>query len=248
MKVAIIITSIIEVDNSFPLTYSAKRSYFDSVTRLTQTHLSVECANKMLNDNDKIYLLDASVTSSYDAEFIFHKNLKYIDIKKDLPEIHTEVCQHPHKSRCECLMLSAFMEKFREELAEFDAIFKLSGRYLVDDTITLPEPGNHIWFKYPNVFQWEDHWHLQFLDRRVEQNDNTLRQYSTVFFGWGKLQYDNMLEIFKKIAVTVTEPGKGTADMETLIYFFTRPLESYIIENEWCIYGWTGTDGSFIRY
>lgn len=248
MKIAVIITSIIDVDNTSPLTYSKVRSFFNSKERLEQTNITLNALNRVLSTNDCIYLIDASSVNTYAECFISQTNLKYIDVKTEFPEIHQEVVTHPHKTRCECLMLSTFIEKFKSEMDQYDAIYKISGRYFFDDTVQLNTDRDKIYFKYPQCFQWKDEWGLQYLDRREIQQDNALRQYSTVLFGWGNTHNAVMLSIFKKIANTVIEPGKANSDMETLIYFFTRPLESYIIESNWTIYGWNGTNGNFINY
>ena len=248
MKKAFIITSIIEVDNQYPLTYSATRSFFNSEDRLAQTLISISCLNTVINEGDTIYILDASYQRSYNEQFKFQNNLKFIDVKEHFSDIHSEVTSHPHKSRCECLMLTAFMEKFKDELDSYDMIYKLSGRYFFESNLPLPESQDHIFFKTAICFQWSDSWGLDFLDRRLEQQDNTLRQYSTVFFGWAKKFNADMLNIFKSIANTVVQPEKSNSDMETLIYFFTRRLEPYIIETDWSICGWNGTNGKYLKY
>lgn len=248
MKTAFIITSIIEVDNSWPLTYSNTRSFFNSQERLRQTVFTVNCVDRVVTPADTLFLLDASPNSTYENYFSYQKNLKYIDIKTHFPEIHQEVTTHPHKSRCESLLLIAFMEKFAKDLSQYDVVYKISGRYFFDSSFVLPEITDNIYFKIPQRFEWNDAWGLQYLDCRSIQQDNTLRQYSTVLFGWGSKHNTVMLDIFKKIAETVIEPGKSNSDMETLIYFFTRSLESHIIEYDWCVYGWNGTNGNFLRF
>ena len=127
MKKAVIITSAIDVNNQFPLTYSNTRSFFSSKDRLSQTLTSIACLNNVLTKDDCIYILDASYQESYKDYFKFQNNIKFIDIKDYFPDIHTEVTTHPHKTRCECQMLIAFMEKFKEELSSYDMVYKLSG-------------------------------------------------------------------------------------------------------------------------
>ena len=248
MRKAVIITSAIDVNNHFPLTYSNTRSFFSSKDRLSQTMISISCLNNVITTEDCIYILDASYQQDHTDHFNFQNNIKFIDIKKYFPDIHAEVTSHPHKTRCECQILIAFMEKFKEELSGYDMIYKLSGRYFFDTGSSLPESHDSIYFKTPSQFQWSDDWGLGFLDRRLEQQDNTLRQYSTVLFGWATRFNNEMLNIFKTISNTVIQPGKTNSDMETLIYFFTRPLEAYIIESNWTIYGWNGTNGEIIKY
>jgi hypothetical protein len=253
MKQAIIVTSSIEVRNEFPLTYSQTRSYFSAEERFRQTVYTIACLDRAVDLDTTIYLLDTSEHSDLIRPLLsFQKNLRYISICDQFPEIYEEVTTHPHKTRCECLILAAFMNRYRDELAQYDFTFKLSGRYFFDSSVDLRSiPGdahNSIMFKKPQQFEWNDSWGLDFLDLRDQQGDNTLRQYSTVLFGWGKNHRNAFETLFETIANTVIEPNKTNSDMETLIYYFTRPLKDSIIETNWTVYGWTGTDGHFMRY
>lgn len=252
MKKAFIITSSIDVDNSNPLNYSQVRSYFSNEERLRHTVFTVASLD-MLGDKDTtIYVLDNSNSNNYDHYFGYQKNLKFINVKNDLPHIFHEVTTHRQKSRCECLMLSEFLKKYTDELAQYDFIFKLSGRYFLDSSFNMSllteENLDKIFFKKPLIFEWNEAWGMHFIDRRVEQGDNTLRQYSSVIYGWGKKQHSNILWMLDKIAEDVTDPVKEYADVELLSYYYTRQWQHNLIETDWLVYGWTGVNGNFVRY
>lgn len=249
MKTAFIITSAIDVNNAYPLTYSSTRSYFSAATRLKQTLVTIECINRIANEDTVIYLLDSSANNDYRLPLSLQPNLKFISVRDTFPHLHQEVTTHPHKSRCECLVLSEFFSVFSEELDQFDQIFKISGRYFFDSTFILPNTKHEsIFFKNPQCFTWQDHWGLHYLDLRSEQGDNTLRQYPTTLMGWSTKYNQTFKNLFYQIANTVNEPGKSGSDMETLLYFFTRRYKEYIIETNWTIFGWNGVSGKFVTY
>ncbi len=249
MKTAFVITSAIDVDNAYPLTYSAIRSYFGAEDRLKQTLHTIECLNKVSNQDTVIYLLDSSVNDNFKTTINFQPNLKFISVRDIFPHIHQEVTTHPHKTRCECLILSEFMKAYSDDLNQFDQIFKISGRYFFDSTFILPNaPHESILFKIPQCYEWQDQWDLHYLDLRSDQGDNTIRQYPTTLIGWSTKHNAIFKDLFNCIAETVIEPGKQTSDMETLIYFFTRQYKEYIIESNWTIFGWNGVSGQFITY
>lgn len=249
MKTAFIITSAIDVNNAYPLTYSRTRSYFSAEQRLKQTLVTIESINKVALHEIAIYLIDASANPDYNLTLLSQSNVKIINVHGAFPHLHREVTTHPHKTRCECLVLSEFMSMYADELSQFDQIFKISGRYFFDSTFTLPQHSHSsIFFKKAQCFEWQDHWGLQYLDLRTIQGDNSLRQYPTTLFGWSTKYNTFFKNLFNHMANTVIEPGKSGSDMETLIYFFTRPYKEYIIESNWTIFGWNGVSGNFISY
>ena len=252
MKKAFIITSAIEVDNSFPLTYSDKRSHFSNEERLRQTIMSIAFVDR-LRDDITIYLLDTSKDwTKFRDLFRYQRNLKFISVAEEFPDIHEKVTTHPNKSYCECLMMSHFLRKYKMEFMQYDFVFKLSGRYFLDGSFDIgicsEENSNKIFYKRPLEFEWRDEWNYNLVDRRKEQGTNTLRQYVSILFGWTKPHYDHFLDMFTGMACLLNQPSYSHLDIETLGYYFTRPFEQDIIENEWIVYGWDGASGKFWRY
>ena len=253
MKKAFIVISIIEPDNNFHLSYKPFRTVFSPREREMQTIMTMTSVDTLTDDDTDIYFLEISDDyAPYASRFHYLKNLKFVPIKTVLPEVHALAKTHPNKSYCEALVLSAFMKMFKQELLEYDYIFKISGRYFLDHTFDLslctPYNKDKIFFKEHLSFEWNDRWSYDLVDNRSAQGDNCLRQYVTTIFGWGNENFDKFLDIFYVLAAILNQPHLYHLDIETLIYYFTRPYQDKIIETKWIMYGWQGGDGRFVRY
>jgi len=253
MKKAFIVTSAIEVDNNHPLTYSNTRTHFDSVDRFRHTAFTIASLDGIRDPDITIYIIDASdAWEPYAGVLGYQKNLKFISVKEQFPEIFNTVRTHRNKGHCESLMLAKFIEKYKTELDQYDYLFKLSGRYFIDSSFTAelftPENTDKLFFKNPLKFEWNETWNYKMLDRRSIQKDNKLYQYSSVLYGWGKQNTDRILDIYRVISVFTNYPNGITYDIETLLYYFTRELDDKIINTNWIVYGWDGTSGNFLRY
>lgn len=253
MKKAFIITSAIDVDKSSPLSYSLSRSYFDADERLRQTVATIANIDSRFPNDTFIFLVDLSENyATYRNILSYQRNLVFVSVKEEFPEIYNTVRTHPNKSHCETLLLAKFFEKYRNVLTGIDYFFKLSGRYFTDSSFTeellTPDNIDKIFFKKPLEFEWQDSWNYFRVDRRHHQGDNKLRQYCTVLYGFGKDNYDRFLDLFRAMVVFTDSDEYGKYDTETLFYFFTREFESDILETSWTVYGFNGVDGSFLRY
>lgn len=253
MKKAFIITSSIEVDNNYPLTYSNTRTHFDSIDRFRHTVFTVASLDSIRDKDIAIYVIDASDNwHSYAGVLSYQKNLKFISIKEEFPEIYNTVRTHKNKSHCESLMLTKFIERYKQELEQYDYCFKISGRYFIDGSFDINlfnlENTDKLFFKKPLRFDWNENWNYKMVDRRSIQGDNKLYQYSSVLYGWGNQNIDKILDIYRVITIFTNHPNGMIYDVETLLYFFTRNFESKIIETSWTVYGWDGTGGNFLRY
>jgi hypothetical protein len=253
MKKAFIVTSAIEVNNNNPLTYSAVRSYFSNEERFRQTVATIVTLDLLSDSETTIYLLDSSENwEQYRDQLLYQRNLKFISVKSEFPEIYETVTTHPQKSYCESLLVSTFMVKYQKELFENDYILKMSGRYLIDrsfDPVLLNKYNtDKIFFKQPIKWDWRDSWCYSLVDRRQDQGDNNLCQYSSVIFGWGKQHHKHFMDLWLGMAAMLVLPHMSHYDIETLSYYLTRPFEKDIIETDWTVYGWLGTTGHFTRY
>ena len=253
MKTAFIITSTINADNKFPLTYSPTRSYFSAEERLRQTIFTVNSIDQATNRDDTvIYLVDSSPDwGNYIRSFLHQPNLKFISFDFDHPEINQIVNTHPNKTRCESLIMSTILNRFKKELEEFDYVFKVSGRYFVDssfDINILENNPDKIFYKKYSEHDWQDHWGYDMVDRRSIQGDNKLRQYCSVLFGWGKKYQTQFADMYTTMASMLSQSHMHQYDIETLGYYFTRPYEADIIETDWIVNGWHGADGKYVRY
>jgi hypothetical protein len=253
MKKAFIITSAIEVDNSKALTYSKIRSYFSNEERLRQTIATIASVDQATDDDTTMYLLDISDNWQQYRDLLgYQTNLKFISAKEQFPEIYDRVRSHPQKSHCECLLLATFMNAYKDELSEHDFQFKFSGRYILDrsfDKSLFNESSRgKIFYKRPLKHDWQEWWGYSMVDRRLQQNNNTLHQYCSVLFGWSKEYQSKYLDFFNSVALMLSQPALHHYDVETLGYYLTRAYESDIIETDWRVNGWLGPDGRFVRY
>jgi hypothetical protein len=245
MKQAYIVTSAIEAGNS-PLTYSPIRSAFSAEERLRQTVMTIASLDQASDSETTIYLLDMSDNwTTYRDFFGYQRNLKFVSVKEEFPEIFQEVTTHANKSRCETLATRRFLETYRTELEAFDVFVKVSGRYFIDGSF---DPSvlssDKIFFKTPTEFDWQDWWGY---DDVKLSDDNKLRQYCSVLFAWGNDHYDAMLNLYIKMSEDLSQPNKQHYDIETLLYFYTQPYTKDIIETNWTVYGWLAPTGQFVR-
>ena len=255
MKKAIIVTSCIDTDKNAPIflkTYG--RSAFSDEERLRHTVFTVTSLDHVVDEDTRIYLLDASEDNEkYRDFFLYQKNLIYVPVKKLLPEAYKIARNHYQKTHCEATLLLSFLENFKDELKPYDYIIKLSGRYFVDSNFSLDlfnEANiNKFFFKKPLTFEWEDHWNFEMVDRRAIQGDNYLYWYSSVLYGWGKGAHEKMMDMYRKIH-DYTKPGAENQiyDFETLFYYLTVEHRQDVIETDWIVFGWGGTTGQFFRY
>lgn len=253
MKTAFIISSTINVDNQYPLTYSSVRSYFSAEERLRQTQFTINSIAQATKEEDTtIYLLDSSPNwGEYLQQLIYQKNLRFISVAFDWPEVYDITRSHANKTRCESLMMSNFLNKHSKELEEFDYVFKMSGRYFINSSFNMNIIENNpdkIFYKKYLEHEWQDHWGYEMVDQRGLQGDNKLRQYCSVLFGWGKKYQKNFADLYTAMASITDRPNMQHYDIETLGYFLTRPWAHDIIETDWIVNGWHGPDGKFVRY
>ena len=253
MKKAFIVTSIIDVDNVHPLTYSNTRSIFSDVERFRHTTVTIASLDLASNQDTTIFLVDASENyQQYKDVFRYQENLKFISVKEEFPDVYNIIRTHPNKSYCESLILVNFFTKYKTELENYDYFFKMSGRYFIDHHFNTAlfneENTDKIFFKKPMKFNWSDTWKYTMVDRRSIQGDDYLYQYSSVLYGFGKIFLDRFLDIYRVIAVFTGQSNTMMYDVETLLYYFTRSYESNIIETDWIVYGWDGTNATFLRY
>lgn len=253
MKKAFIITSAIEVDNGFPLTYCPTRSYLNSEERFRQTVFTIACLDLLSATDTDIFLLDISNNADlYSDSLKYQHNLTYISVSKEFPEIHTIVKEHPNKSHCEALILLKFFEKYKSKLNEYDYIFKISGRYFTDSSFDTSifniSNVDKIFFKRPLCYDWIDGYHPPMLDRRKEQGDNNICMYSSVLYGFGRAHIEKFMDIYQFTKTITDHPSGSIYYMEQMLYFLTRGIEGNITETDWKVYGWDGTSGRFLRY
>jgi hypothetical protein len=253
MKKAFIVTSSIEVDNSYPLNYNPVRSFFSAEERLRQTIVTVSSIDTVSPEDTQIYIVDTSENYHiYENYFHWQPNVRYVSIRKEFPEVHKLITTHQNKSYCETLLMSTFIRAYQAELKQFDYFFKFSGRYFLnrsfDHSLFNEQNVNCLFFKNPLAYEWQDWWGYDVVDLRAQGGGNVLRQYCTVLYGWGRGYHDRMLDLLTAAPLMLDSSRMSNLDIETLIYYLTRPWANDIIETNWTTTGWLGASGEFMRY
>lgn len=248
-KLVVVGSCINPRDGNF--TYSNTRSKFNAEERFRQTLFTINSLQNSLPEA-KIVVVDSSDdVAEYESILSYHKSVEFIHLKKISKDVHEIVNTHVHKTFCECLMLNAFYDYYNHELSKYDYIIKATGRYFyynLNDNMFNIENKNKIFFKKPLSFNWSDSWGYSFVDRRAEQNDNNLYQYSTILYAFGYNKLKTMIELNKTVMNFLSDPSMGHYDIETLSYHFLRPHNSEIIETDWVVSGWMGTSGRYVYY
>lgn len=262
-----LVTSIIDPEN-IPLTYSKVRSCFTPEERFRQTIYTLNSLNFVLTDNDSIYLIDASNSPDWKRELQSSGyKFNYVSVKTEFPDIFNSIRTYPNQSYGECLLLNTFLTNYESQLSEFNYLFKISGRYFIDNSFLKEfneaEPcywnynylkarglaNPNLYFKTPLKWYWDKSWGYDFVDIRSKVGDNFLRQYITALFGWNSLGTYAIKDVLNKICYTLKDESMLHYDMETLIYFFSRQYEEHIVEiNNWNVLGWNKVSGNLVRW
>lgn len=248
-NIFLVSSSIRPRDGKF--TYSKTRSTFGADERFRQTIFTVNSIRAAF-PKAKIVVIDSSDKyEEYMQTFFYFKNTEFISLKTLSPEAHEIVNTHQNKSLCECLLLNSYLTKHKKQIAEYDFVFKATGRYFYYDFNSLlltEENRDKIFFKKPLNFPWNDSWQYHFIDRRKSQNNDRLHQYCTVLYGFGSQHIDKFIDMYEATVHLLNQGAMYHYDIETLSYYFTRAYEDKIIEVDWKVSGWDGTSGRFMYY
>ena len=248
MKTCFIVTSSIQSTDK-PLTYSATRSVFSNEERFRQTMYTISSIKNNYPDA-KIYIVDSSKDYiKYSNFFQYYFGVEFYSLEENNKEINYIVNNHKHKSYCESLLIRTFTKQKMKELIKYDLIFKVSGRYVIEIN-NKPSDPSKIYFKRPMVNNWKDYYDevLPMVDRRNIENDNCIRQYPTIIYAYGPNNIKRMLEIHENILKITSSPNMECYDTELLHYFYSREFQNDIVETDWIVSGFYGSNGMFVRY
>ena len=244
------VTSCIDVESETPFTYSSQRSFFSNEERFRQTIFTVNSI-KCLCPDAYVYVVDTSKPNeTYEKILESYVGVQYIPMIEYLNETeYKTITEGNHKSIGEITLLQSFIKNFKFELQEYDHLFKVSGRYFLDNTFDSKKfKHKKIYFKSPLAFRWKDTWNYSMVDRREEQGNDLLYQYCSVFYGYHSSYLDYFEDLYKNILEIIQDPDKKHYDIETLVYFLTRKDKKSIIEDNILVTGWDGSFGTFFRY
>lgn len=248
MNKAIVVASSIQAREG-RFTYSNTRSFFNSEERYRQTFASIISLVNCVPDA-KIFLVDSSDNFSQQiVNFSIVPNVEFVSIKNIAPDVCEIINTHHNKSYCESLLLNTFYRNFRRELQNYDYVIKATGRYMYRnfDSRYFNEDNLNKWFFKKHLkFEWDDKWNYHYVDNRPAQNDNKLRQYCTVLYGFGSHNLNKMIDINEATMHCIKY--NHCWDIETLSYYLTRTFEKDVIETDWIVTGWDGVSGRFMYY
>lgn len=250
MRKLIIVGSVIQTRKDAPLTYSPNRSAFSDEERLRHTVYAISALRDKHPDTH-IVLVDASDDPKDYKQTFAYLNVTYVWIQDISAEVANTVRTHPNKSLCEALLINTYIKANKAQIKNYDYVIKGTGRYSLmnfDNSLFTPENTDKIFFKRPFIYEWDDVWQYSLVDRRMQQGDNKLRQYCTVVFGFGIEHLDKFIEIFDVIVDLLQNDALKHYDIETLIYYLTRPFEKNIIETDWRVLGWDGVATRLMYY
>jgi hypothetical protein len=231
-------------------TYSKTRSVFSTEDRFRHTIFTINSIQNAY-PNSHVVLVDSSDDFNQVAADLVHiQNLEVISLKKLDPQVNDIINSHPNKSLCECLIMNTYYKNYKKFIKEFDYVIKTCGRYFYfnfEDHFT-EENKNKMFFKKPLNFRWDDNWGYSFVDLREKQKNDRLHQYCTVLFAFGSMHLEKFIDINEAVIHLLNQPTMRHYDIETLMYYLTRPYEDNIMEVNWKVSGWDGTSGRFMYY
>lgn len=255
MKKCFYVSSCIETDQNSPLTYAPKRSVFSADERYRQTLVTVNTL-KCLSPDATVYILDASVTFAENYKSLFEQmfvRCHFIPMKQVCSSSDFELIRHhPNKSLGESIILRDFLRYYKKDLREYDYLFKMSGRYVIDehyrDEFFDESKTNNIFFKKATEYPWQDKWNGMKTDVRQEEGHNFYKQYCSVFYGYGREQLETFGNLYTGMVGILKHPSMLGYDVETLLYYLTREYTSSIVELPIRVMGWEGPSGALMRY
>lgn len=128
MKNLTIITSVIHTNNSIDYNY-CKRSIYSSDERFLQTINTIESIRKY--NNSEIVLLEGKPITEKEENNIIDKVDKYINYGNN--EIIQKSIDSQFKGLGEAKVMLEFITNNKEYVNQFENIFKISGRYSLND-------------------------------------------------------------------------------------------------------------------
>lgn len=255
MKHAFFVTSSIEIDPNKPLKGVPKRTSFTTEQRLEQTIQTL----KNLKEKDptaSIYFVDSSVTYFKELDDLGLSNFNYINLEKINPTVAETVRTYSSKSYGECLMILEFFKHFKKELAKFDFITKICGRYTLGNDYNVSDFKP--WLKNKFFMKKELAWageHINHLSETTMPRDilvdNTLYGFYTVVHAFGTNRLDHYEAIMSASAQMQMEHGKYyLLDVEYTVHLYIRlfDLMKDVETVNWTVDGQCGVTGRIVRY
>jgi hypothetical protein len=252
MKLCFYISSCIDIDSSAPLTYTPTRSCFSTAERYRQTIATINTIF-CLSPSATVYVVDASEQYDLYAEQLprLFPQCIFVPIRKwSTPEDYELIRRHPNKSLGETILLRNFLSAFEQDLRQYEVCCKLSGRYLLTGLYRdeLFQDSTRIFFKAPLVFPWKPEWTYHQVDLRQEEGHQCLKQYCSVFYGYGTAHLSTFVHLYQGMSSLLKHPSMTSYDVETLLYYLTTEYQSQITTIPTQVLGWLGPTGQLMKY
>jgi hypothetical protein len=250
MKKCFVVASSIEISSDTPFTYSERRTALTTRERYIQTVYTIASIKNNFPDA-KIYIVDSSTNYELYRDVFNSKypvvqfgDVEYVSLREQFPAAYEIANTHAQKTYCECTTLKAFMEGYRNELLNYDFIFKASGRYVFEFHRKDFAP-NKMYFKKV-LFPWDpflDTWHAE-----VNYNNGVLTHYNACVYGFGRNFLDNMIDVYGKCLELIERHDQY--EIEPLLHHFTRPYHNAVVEANdwWTVTGFEGISANLVRF
>lgn len=136
-----LIPSIIDTPNK-PLSYHSVRSVYTKQERFEQTKLTIESVKNLI-PNNKILVIECSPLTEKENQFFLENTDIFINLY-DLPDKSYIEKIHSHsKSMGEGTMTIYALEYLLANNVEYDTLYKLSGRYRLNDKFSYDNYNNN---------------------------------------------------------------------------------------------------------
>lgn len=249
MKIAFLVTSTIEVDNTNNFIYQPhlQRSCWTTEQRLEQTFFTISQIKKFVPLAD-IYILDSS------RNFYLFQN-KFLDVEYiPLYKLDKNKIEITHNNKikglCETILLDTFLDTYSKHLEKYDYIVKITGRYFINETFNLNNLNEYNLDKilikgvsWVDITNFKNTGYEQFLN-----SNNKFPYVLTCLYAVGKYKFKMYQLGIKKIIQMYQEKNIDDVALETLFYkaILLNYKDYYYVP--WKIQGYCGVTGQLVHY
>lgn len=254
MKLAFLVTSTIEVDNTHNFIYQPhfNRSIWTNEQRLEQTQYTIEQIKKIAPNAD-IFLLDSSRNFSKYAEIF--STINYIPIYKLDPKLIEITHTSKIKGLCETLILDTFITHYKESIISYDFLIKNSGRYYINETFNFHQLNaanlDKVFVKnisWVEIEKYRNTGYEKFLNLESEFLKNRFPYTLTALYAIGNHKFKNYFDAIKKIITIYNNQNVDDVALETVFHEALLKQEHNIEFFSWEILGKCGVTGESIHY
>ena len=153
-----LITSIINIPNN-PLSYTNVRSVYSREERFKQTHKTIETIRKSI-PNIKIFLIECSMLTDEETKYLKENTDIFLNIYDSTNLDIIDKVYSPSKSMGEGTMTINALNYLLDNKIEYNNIFKMSGRYWLNDNFNFSNYDNNNIIVKNNTEPYKDYTNL----------------------------------------------------------------------------------------